>query len=638
MSRLTAFAAALVLALIGLPRPGAAAEAVVLQLHGPAMFEFAGYYAALWKGFYQEAGLAVEIRPGGVSGGAAIDPARELAEGRAQFGTGTMQLIIRAAQGLPLLLVAPVFQESGAAVYYRTDTDFSSPAALVKARLGRLPASDILDIELATALRAEGIDPARIKSVSVEPGQVVAALADRTIDAAPGSAWMLPWQAHEHGTVFKSFNPANYRVEYYGDSLFTLKSFADAHPGMVSRFRAATLKGWEFALQHPEEITARLVSDPPSPPPVGDAAGFARYQVEVARRLARYPDIPLGYSNLDRWTQIEAGMLGAGALERSADLTGFVYNPDSETRGGGLRGTIVTVALVAVLAAVVAACAWLGLSLLRRRPKAEPTPAEPAAVLIEPPPIEASASAETPAAAPVESEAPPVKALPPILPSPPVEASPATAAPPPIETQRIRAPARRVRKAPKPIEAEPEPAPPPLPAPIDLNAVLAPLDRRIRQRVRGKVRFRFSLLPELWPCRAEGGALAAVVLDLVAAATVLMDADGSMIVGTRNIVFDEANIDDFPGARLGAFARITVRDNGPAIWEAQLERIFDPVTTARPSIAAAAAEIERIGGFVRVESAEGVGTAVHLYFARAETPAAARGLGSVAKPPAEVAE
>ena len=31
----------------------------------------------------------------------------------------------------------------------------------------------------------------------------------------------------------------------------------------------------------------------------------------------------------------------------------------------------------------------------------------------------------------------------------------------------------------------------------------------------------------------------------------------------------------------------------------------------------AAAVMERLGGFVRVESAEGVGTAIHLYFTRA---------------------
>src|SRR6185437_6083185 len=164
----------------------------------------------------------------------------------------------------------------------------------------------------ATALRAEGIDPARIKAVSFEPSKIVAALADKSIDAAAGSAWTVPWQAHERGIILQSFNPSNYRVEYYGDSLFTVQRFAAAEPGTVRRFRAAALKGWEYALQHPEEIAARLVAERPGEPPVADAAGFARYQADVAKRLSRYPEIPLGYSNLDRWTQIEAGMLGAG--------------------------------------------------------------------------------------------------------------------------------------------------------------------------------------------------------------------------------------------------------------------------------------------------------------------------------------
>src|ERR1700722_20811649 len=133
MSRMPAFAASLALVLIGAARPAAAADAVVLQLHAPAQFEFAGYYAALWQGFYKDSDLAVEVRPGGARAQVAIDPVRELTEGRAQFGTGTMQLVIRSAQGLPLLLVAPIFQQSGAAVYYRGDSDFSSPATLVKA-------------------------------------------------------------------------------------------------------------------------------------------------------------------------------------------------------------------------------------------------------------------------------------------------------------------------------------------------------------------------------------------------------------------------------------------------------------------------------------------------------------------------
>ncbi|HTQ33154.1 MAG TPA: hypothetical protein VMI30_03190, partial [Stellaceae bacterium] len=156
------------------------------------------------------------------------------------------------------------------------------------------------------------------------------------------------------------------------------------------------------------------------------------------------------------------------------------------------------------------------------------------------------------------------------------------------------------------------------PPPTDLNAVLAPLERRIRQLVRGKVRCRYSLLTGLWPCRTESGAVAAAVLDLVAAAAKVMDADGTLIVGTRNFTFDAANIADYPGGRLGRFARITVRDNGPGLTDAGLDTIADPEKSVRPAIARTAVVMERLGGFLRVESAEGVGTAVHLYFAQVQ--------------------
>src|SRR5712692_1656517 len=228
MSRPLAIAA--VLTAMAFADAASAAEKLVLQLHGPAQFEFAGYYAALWQGFYRDAGLEVEIKPGADRGQPAIDPVREVTEGRAQFATGTTELVVRTAQGLPLLLLAPIFQQSGAAVYYRADADFPSPGALAKAKLGRLPASDILDIELATALKAEGIDRSKLRSVALEPGQIDTALGDRSVDAAIGSAWGLPWLARDQGIALKSFNPADYRVEFYGDTLFALQRLANREP------------------------------------------------------------------------------------------------------------------------------------------------------------------------------------------------------------------------------------------------------------------------------------------------------------------------------------------------------------------------------------------------------------------------
>jgi ABC-type nitrate/sulfonate/bicarbonate transport system substrate-binding protein len=147
MHKIMAVVAMLVVVMAGAMLAAAsatAADKLVLQLHGPAQFEFAGYYAALWQGYYREAGLTVEIKPGPApgapSGDGAIDPVREVAEGRAQFGTGGAELVVRTAQGLPLLLLAPIFQQSGAGVFYREDGDLASPGALAKARVGRLPA------------------------------------------------------------------------------------------------------------------------------------------------------------------------------------------------------------------------------------------------------------------------------------------------------------------------------------------------------------------------------------------------------------------------------------------------------------------------------------------------------------------
>jgi ABC-type nitrate/sulfonate/bicarbonate transport system substrate-binding protein len=571
MSRVMAVAT--ILAALVVAGTASAEEKLVLQLHGPAQFEFAGYYAALWQGFYQESGLTVEIKPGAGRGEAPIDPVREVTEGRAQFATGTAALVVRTAQGLPLSLLAPIFQESGAAVYYRADSDFPSPGALLKAKLGRLPASDILDIELATALKAEGIDRSKLRSVALDPGQTVSALADKSVDAAVGSAWEVPWLAHDKGIALKSFNPADYRVEFYGDTLFTLQRLANREAQTVRSFRAASLKGWDYALKHPDEIAQRLVAELPHPPGMADPAGFARYQADLARRLARYPEVELGHANPDRWERIEASMIGVGAALRTADTDDFVYDPDAEMRNRTDRRALTILGATLVVALAFTLWLWLG---WRRRPRAVGT-----------------AAGDPPAAVPsqsAQSDAEPAAGAP---------AAPAVASPvaPPVP------PGRRE------------------PVPADLNILLARLERAMRQRVPRRVAFRLSLLPELWRCRAESPAIRPLVLDLVAAAAAELKGNGELVVGTRNIAFDNAALADTPGAQLGEYARITVRDSGPGLSDEALDRVFDRARTSRPSAAAAAETMRELGGFARVESALGIGTAIHLYFPRAAEPA-----------------
>jgi NitT/TauT family transport system substrate-binding protein len=88
----------------------AAKEKVILQLKWVAQAQFAGYYAAKEKGFYDAAGLDVTVRPGGPD----IIPEQVVAGGGAQFGIDWLPSLLSAReQGTPLVNVAQVFQYSG---------------------------------------------------------------------------------------------------------------------------------------------------------------------------------------------------------------------------------------------------------------------------------------------------------------------------------------------------------------------------------------------------------------------------------------------------------------------------------------------------------------------------------------------
>ena len=555
------------------------ADKLVLQLHREPQFEFAGYYAALWKGFYRELGLEVEIKPGSPPGAAAIDPVREVVERRAQFGTGTAQLLIRAAQGAPLLLLAPIFQQSGAAVYYRADGDFSSLQALLNGKVGRLPASNILDLELRAVFKGAGIDPEKLKSVSIEPRQVIAALAERRVDAVVGSAWELPWQARERSIALKSLTLSGLPPEFYGDALFTLQRFANSDLTTARHFREASIRGWEYAMQHPDEIAARILSELPVVP-VSDPAGFARYQSEVARHLARFPDVELGRTDPERWSGIQQSLIATGAMSRPVDLNAFLYETGAAPLGFTERLALLMLGAGLLFALFITA----GLIWRHGRP------------------VKAHnfAAARTWIAAPLGHLH--LFAL----------VRPGLA--------RLRAAAHRglasVRKITGQLAASTSGSNSGLPL-IDLNTELAALERNIRRRLPKAVHCRLSLLSDPLPCHANPDGVSRTVLGLVTEAAAEMPKGGELVVGVRQCTIDTKESAEYPGSAPGDYARLTVKDTGPGLAAARLEHIFYPDRTPRPAVAAAWQSIHRLGGFAAVESAEGIGTAVHLYFRRA---------------------
>src|SRR5215213_8669987 len=88
--------------------PALALEKITLQLKHTHQFQFAGYYAALEKGYYRAAGLDVRI----IESNDGAEPERRVIDGRADYGVGSSSLLLARLAGKPLVVLGVVLQHS----------------------------------------------------------------------------------------------------------------------------------------------------------------------------------------------------------------------------------------------------------------------------------------------------------------------------------------------------------------------------------------------------------------------------------------------------------------------------------------------------------------------------------------------
>jgi PAS domain S-box-containing protein len=325
--RVAPLLALIVLFATGLPAHGA--DKVVLQLCWDHQFQFAGYYAAAWQGFYQEAGLEVEIRPALQSGLRFLNPPDEVASGRADFGVGEANILVAAGRGAPLVILTSVFQHSGVELYALRQADLTSPAHIAGMRILRRQ-GDLGEVQLQAMLRAEGYRPSDLTFVPLDPQRSsVEMLRQGAIDAILGFSLTTPFLFEQAGIAFSRIRPSMYGVDFYGDSLFSTQQTVRDRPELVEHFVKASLRGWKYALANPEEIARRITEELPRiyPPRDGDLLRFNLLQAEEVLRLADSGYQELGHVNPERWGAMLAYLQDTGLIEQPVDISLVVYDP-----------------------------------------------------------------------------------------------------------------------------------------------------------------------------------------------------------------------------------------------------------------------------------------------------------------------
>ena len=270
--------------------PAAALEQVSLQLKWKHQFQFAGYYQALEQGFYRDADLDVTIREGGPG----IEVAAAMASGKADFGVCSASILREWTMGRRLVVLAAIFQHSPAVILVARRADISSVADLRGRTLMDTPGSD----EIAAMLKREGVDYQAMPRVAHQgnPGDLLAGRADAMVAYSTNEPFVL----EQLGAAYRTFSPAASGIDFYGDNLCTSEAEAKAHPNRVAAFRAASVKGWAYALAH-KEATVDLILRTYSAKKSREALLFEAEHTEIL--VGREPD-RIGEQDPARWRAI----------------------------------------------------------------------------------------------------------------------------------------------------------------------------------------------------------------------------------------------------------------------------------------------------------------------------------------------
>lgn len=240
----------------------ASAADITLQLKWVAQSQFAGYYVAEDKGFYDEEGLDVEIKAGGPD----IAPEQVIAGGGADVIVTWMGgALVAREKGVPLVNIAQPYQKSGLQLIcpkdgpIQTEADFKGHTLGVWFFGNEYPFFAWMNkLGLSTEGGPDGVTVLK-QSFDVQP------LVQKQADCISVMTYNEYWQAIDAG--FKPedlvvFNYTEMGNDLLEDGLYVLEDkLADPEfkENMV-KFVRASMKGWKYAMENPDEA-AEIVMD-----------------------------------------------------------------------------------------------------------------------------------------------------------------------------------------------------------------------------------------------------------------------------------------------------------------------------------------------------------------------------------------
>lgn len=292
-------------------------EHIQLQLDWKHQFEFAGYYMAKEKGFYNNVGLDVDIIE--YSDGLNILKNVETAKDGGVYGIGYPSIILHKANGANVILISAMEQISPHILltlkssYINSIIDFKDKKIMINNEA--LSTASLLAMINAHNLRMNDL-------VKVNQTFNVDSLINHKTDIFSAYLSNEPYMLKQKGIAYDVWNPADYGFDFYDDILFTSTNELKNHPSRVESFKKASLQGWRYAYNHIDETIEVILKKYNSQNKTKDAF---LYEAKELKKLAYTYDNKLGNLEIGKIKRILDIYNILGLVHKNTPLENFIY-------------------------------------------------------------------------------------------------------------------------------------------------------------------------------------------------------------------------------------------------------------------------------------------------------------------------
>jgi len=295
-------------------KPTSQKEKVNVQLKFFHQAQFAGMYVAKEKGMYAAQGVDVSFIPFEND----TKPVDMLTSGKAKFAViGADELISARLQGSKIRAIAVIYRISPVCAYSLTSSNIKKPQEFIGKKVGLAPLENI-KMMYGIAMKQIGID--RKKIIETPQGFDASELLAGKVDIATGFITNEPYQVKKAGKEATTFLLADYGASFYNDVIVTTEDMIASNPTLVHNFLEATIKGWKYAIEKPEEAvseTMKYTTD--------QDREKQTYMLTTSIPLINPGSIEIGKMKVEDWNKLIIAMSASVVAQEVYDDT-FIEN------------------------------------------------------------------------------------------------------------------------------------------------------------------------------------------------------------------------------------------------------------------------------------------------------------------------